>query len=100
MRICRRQWKRSSGRHSERRASGVSRAACWSPRAVGDGTKPGIEMGPLVTAEHCKKVESYVDKGVAEGATALVDGRTGKRDTGYFLGPTIFDHVTPQMTDR
>ena len=66
--------------------------------AVGDGTKAGVEMGPLVTAEHCKKVESYVEKGVKEGATPLVDGRSGKGDAGYFLGPTIFDHVTPQMT--
>ena len=66
--------------------------------AVGDGTKAGVEMGPLVTAEHCRKVESYVEKGVAEGATALVDGRAGKGEAGYFLGPTIFDHVTPQMT--
>ena len=66
--------------------------------AVGDGTAPGIEMGPLVTGDHCKKVESYVEKGVAEGAVALVDGRERKTDGGYFLGPTIFDHVTPAMT--
>src|ERR1035437_7905440 len=43
--------------------------------AVGDGTVPGMEMGPLVTSDHCRKVESYVENGVAEGATALVDGR-------------------------
>ena len=56
-------------------------------------------MGPLVTSDHCKKVEGYVEKGVAEGATPLVDGR--ERQTakgGFFLGPTIFDHVTPEMT--
>jgi len=65
---------------------------------VGDGAKPGVDMGPLVTGEHCKKVEGYVEKGVAEGATALVDGRKSKAADGYFLGPTIFDHVTPEMT--
>src|ERR1039457_6260261 len=64
---------------------------------VGDGAAPGIEMGPLVTGDHCKRVESYVEKGVAEGAVPLVDGRKCKKDGGYFLGPTIFDHVTPQM---
>ncbi len=66
--------------------------------AVGDGTAPGIEMGPLVTGDHCKKVEGYVEKGVAEGAVPLVDGRERKAEGGYFLGPTIFDHVTPAMT--
>jgi malonate-semialdehyde dehydrogenase (acetylating)/methylmalonate-semialdehyde dehydrogenase len=67
--------------------------------AVGDGSKTGVEMGPLVTGEHCAKVSGYVDKGVAEGATALVDGRAAKpQGNGYFLGPTIFDHVTPEMT--
>jgi malonate-semialdehyde dehydrogenase (acetylating) / methylmalonate-semialdehyde dehydrogenase len=66
--------------------------------AVGDGAKDGVEMGPLVTSDHCRKVESYIEKGVAEGATPLVDGRERKAAGGYFLGPTIFDHVTPEMT--
>ncbi len=67
--------------------------------AVGDGSQQGTEMGPLVTSDHCKRVEGYVEKGVAEGATPLVDGRELKRSTGgFFLGPTIFDHVTPEMT--
>jgi malonate-semialdehyde dehydrogenase (acetylating)/methylmalonate-semialdehyde dehydrogenase len=66
--------------------------------AVGDGSQPGTEMGPLVTSDHCKRVESYVEKGVAEGATPLVDGRARKAAGGFFLGPTIFDHVTPEMT--
>jgi malonate-semialdehyde dehydrogenase (acetylating) / methylmalonate-semialdehyde dehydrogenase len=55
-------------------------------------------MGPLVTSDHCKKVEGYIEKGVAEGATPLVDGRERKAQGGYFLGPTIFDNVTPEMT--
>jgi malonate-semialdehyde dehydrogenase (acetylating) / methylmalonate-semialdehyde dehydrogenase len=67
--------------------------------AVGDGAKSGVEMGPLVTGEHCAKVAGYVDKGVAEGATPLVDGRGGKTENGgFFLGPTIFDNVTAEMT--
>jgi malonate-semialdehyde dehydrogenase (acetylating)/methylmalonate-semialdehyde dehydrogenase len=66
--------------------------------AVGDGASHGTEMGPLVTSDHCKRVEGYVEKGVAEGATPLVDGRQRKAEGGFFLGPTIFDHVTPEMT--
>jgi len=68
--------------------------------AVGDGSQAGVEMGPLVTADHCKRVEGYVEKGVAEGATPLVDGRAAGKPAsgGFFLGPTIFDHVTPEMT--
>jgi malonate-semialdehyde dehydrogenase (acetylating)/methylmalonate-semialdehyde dehydrogenase len=66
--------------------------------AVGDGSQQGTEMGPLVTSDHCKRVEGYVEKGVSEGATPLVDGRERKAAGGFFLGPTIFDHVTPEMT--
>ncbi len=66
--------------------------------AVGDGSQTGIEMGPLVTADHCQRVAGYIDKGVAEGATPLVDGRRHKSSSGFFLGPTIFDNVTPDMT--
>ena len=66
--------------------------------SVGDGSQQGVEMGPLVTSDHCKRVEGYVEKGVAEGATPLVDGRQRKAEGGYFLGPTIFDNVTPAMT--
>ena len=66
---------------------------------VGDGAKPGVEMGPLVTSDHCRRVRSYIDKGVAEGAQLLCDGRENRTsDGGFFLGPTIFDHVTPQMS--
>jgi malonate-semialdehyde dehydrogenase (acetylating)/methylmalonate-semialdehyde dehydrogenase len=65
---------------------------------VGDGAQAGIEMGPLVTADHSKRVAGYIDKGVAEGAVPLCDGRQSKPATdGFFLGPTIFDHVTPEM---
>jgi malonate-semialdehyde dehydrogenase (acetylating)/methylmalonate-semialdehyde dehydrogenase len=67
--------------------------------AVGDGSKAGVEMGPLVTSDHRQRVDGYIDKGIAEGATPLVSGRDFKGgDGGFFLGPTIFDHVTPGMT--
>ena len=67
--------------------------------AVGDGSQAGVEMGPLVTSDHCKRVDGYIDKGIAEGATPLVNGRDFKAASeGFFLGPTIFDHVTPEMT--
>src|SRR5689334_7732710 len=56
--------------------------------SVGDGSQQGVEMGPLVTSDHCKRVEGYVEKGVAEGATPLVDGRqvrTRLENGGFFL---------------
>ena len=65
---------------------------------VGDGSEAGVEMGPLVTSDHCQRVADYIEKGVAEGATPLVDGRETKTAGGFHLGPTIFDHVTPEMT--
>jgi malonate-semialdehyde dehydrogenase (acetylating)/methylmalonate-semialdehyde dehydrogenase len=66
--------------------------------SVGDGAELGTQMGPLVTAEHRKRVESYIEKGVAEGAKPLCDGRQTSAGDGYFLGPTIFDGVTPEMS--
>src|SRR2546427_537597 len=71
-------------------------------RAVaGDGTQPGIGMGPVISAGHRDRVVSYIEKGVAEGARLLVDGRQTRvadRPNGYFLGPTVFDEVSPRMT--
>ena len=67
---------------------------------TGDGTK-GCDMGPLVTAAHRDKVADYVRAGVEDGATLVVDGRTGPFDGGeggFWLGPTLFDHVTPEMS--
>ncbi len=67
---------------------------------LGDGTAPGTEMGPLVTADHRQRVLGYIEKGIQEGAKPLCDGREMMRDhkDGYFVGPTIFDHVRPDMT--
>ncbi len=55
------------------------------------------DMGPLVTAEHRARVVGYVNAGVAEGATLVVDGRPFRRDEGFYLGGCLFDHVTPKM---
>ena len=65
---------------------------------TGDGTK-GSDMGPLVTQVHRDKVASYVDAGEKEGATIVVDGRAvNPGGNGFWLGPTLFDHVTPKMS--
>ena len=67
--------------------------------AVGDG-RAGADMGPLVTAAHRDKVASYLDGGVAAGAELVVDGREHAvegDEAGFWLGPTLFDHVTPDM---
>jgi malonate-semialdehyde dehydrogenase (acetylating)/methylmalonate-semialdehyde dehydrogenase len=67
---------------------------------VGPSRATGMEMGPLVTAEHRAKVASYIELGVKEGASLVVDGRgltiEGHSD-GFFLGGSLFDRVTPSM---
>jgi malonate-semialdehyde dehydrogenase (acetylating)/methylmalonate-semialdehyde dehydrogenase len=67
---------------------------------VGPGDKEGVDMGPLVTRAHRDKVASYVDTGVKEGARLVVDGRGHKvpgNESGFFLGTTLFDNVSPDM---
>jgi len=66
---------------------------------LGDGAEKGVDMGPLVTKEHKARVEGYIEKGVAEGAKPVCDGRAADHASeGFFVGPTIFDHVRPDMT--
>ena len=68
---------------------------------IGPGTAEGMDMGPLVTAAHLDKVRGYIDAGVRQGARLVVDGRglaVAGHERGFFLGPTLFDHVTPEMT--
>jgi malonate-semialdehyde dehydrogenase (acetylating)/methylmalonate-semialdehyde dehydrogenase len=68
---------------------------------IGPGTDPEAEMGPLVTKQHFDKVRGYIDTGVNEGAKLVVDGRGFKMqgfENGYFVGGTLFDHVTTDMT--
>jgi malonate-semialdehyde dehydrogenase (acetylating)/methylmalonate-semialdehyde dehydrogenase len=67
---------------------------------TGDGRR-GCDMGPLVTGQHRDKVTGYVAAGVEEGATLVVDGRDVQPDgdpNGFWLGPTLFDDVTPDMS--
>jgi malonate-semialdehyde dehydrogenase (acetylating) / methylmalonate-semialdehyde dehydrogenase len=65
---------------------------------VGDGLEPGVEMGPVISAPHRDRVLGYVERGVKEGATLLVDGRKAKvPGDGYFVGPSVFDGVRPEM---
>jgi malonate-semialdehyde dehydrogenase (acetylating)/methylmalonate-semialdehyde dehydrogenase len=68
---------------------------------VGDGSEAGVGMGPVISSKHRERVVSYIEKGVAEGAKLLLDGRSLKvpeREKGFFLGPSVFDGVTPTMT--
>ena len=67
---------------------------------TGDGRR-GCDMGPLVTGAHRDKVKGYVDAGVEQGATLVVDGRNPVVDGepgGFWLGPTLFDHVQTDMS--
>jgi len=65
---------------------------------VGPGDQAGVQVGPLIRADHRDKVAAYVDRGVAEGAELVVDGRREMSRPGFFLGPTILDGVTSDMT--
>ncbi|HEY8518805.1 MAG TPA: CoA-acylating methylmalonate-semialdehyde dehydrogenase [Gammaproteobacteria bacterium] len=68
--------------------------------AVKAGTEPGADMGPLVTEEHRRRVLGYIEDGIREGAELVVDGRNVRvpgYERGFFLGPTLFDRVTPAM---
>jgi malonate-semialdehyde dehydrogenase (acetylating)/methylmalonate-semialdehyde dehydrogenase len=68
---------------------------------IGPATDREAEMGPLVTKQHMEKVLGYIDKGVAEGAKLVVDGRGFKLqgyEDGYFVGGTLFDDVKKDMT--
>jgi len=68
---------------------------------IGPGTTRELDMGPLVTSAARDKVCAYIDEGVAAGARLLVDGRNylvPEQENGFFVGGTLFDHVTPQMS--
>ena len=67
---------------------------------VGPGNEEGSEMGPLITGEHRDKVATYLDSGPQQGATLRVDGRDHElyqQGTGFFLGVSLLDNVTPEM---
>lgn len=69
---------------------------------VADGSKDKADMGPLISADHLETVEEYIQTGLEEGANLLVDGREwefpDEDPNGFFIGPTIFGDVTPDMT--
>ncbi|WP_426243131.1 CoA-acylating methylmalonate-semialdehyde dehydrogenase [Nocardioides sp. LHG3406-4] len=70
---------------------------------IGDGSKEATaeaDMGPLVTLAHRDRVAGFIDSGEAAGAKLVVDGRgiaVNGDESGFWLGPTLFDHVTPEM---
>jgi len=66
--------------------------------SVGDGLADGVDVGPVVSCASRDRILEWIDKGVAAGATLLVDGRspTG-HPGGSFVGPTVLDNVTPDM---
>ena len=68
---------------------------------IKNGMEADAEMGPVVTAAHKEKIESYIDQGVRAGARLLVDGRgltVAGHEKGFFLGGSLFDHTTADMT--
>jgi len=66
---------------------------------VADGAEEDADMGPLVTEAHRDRVADYIAEGVEAGATLLADGRPlATEEEGFFLGPTLFDNVTPDMS--
>jgi len=69
--------------------------------AVGPGDASRIEMGPVITCAARDRITGLIDHGVSEGAELVVDGRAptiAGHDRGFFVGPTLFDRVTPSMT--
>jgi malonate-semialdehyde dehydrogenase (acetylating)/methylmalonate-semialdehyde dehydrogenase len=67
---------------------------------IDDGMAPGVDMGPIYTREHRESIIKWIDRGVEEGAELVVDGQPFVHPTlpdGFFLGVTLFDHVTPTM---
>ncbi|GBR00293.1 methylmalonate-semialdehyde dehydrogenase (acylating) [Gluconacetobacter liquefaciens] len=68
---------------------------------IGPGTDNSNEMGPLITGQHLARVRALVDAGVEQGATLVVDGRdhvVAGHEKGFFIGGSLFDHVTTDMT--
>jgi malonate-semialdehyde dehydrogenase (acetylating) / methylmalonate-semialdehyde dehydrogenase len=68
---------------------------------IGDGMEAGAEMGPVITGAARQRIERLIGEGVEQGATLVVDGRGYRvpgRENGFFVGGTLFDHVTPDMS--
>lgn len=65
---------------------------------IGNGLEEGVFLGPVIRKENQERTFDYIVKGIAEGAKLVLDGRENLPQTGYFVGPTIFEDVTPAMT--
>ncbi|PAD64768.1 methylmalonate-semialdehyde dehydrogenase (CoA acylating) [Bacillus siamensis] len=65
---------------------------------LGNGLDDGVFLGPVIREDNKKRTHSYIEKGIEEGARLLCDGRENVTEDGYFVGPTIFDNVTTDMT--
>ncbi|MFU1716249.1 methylmalonate-semialdehyde dehydrogenase [Bacillus amyloliquefaciens] len=65
---------------------------------IGNGLDDGVFLGPVIREDNKKRTHSYIEKGIEEGARLLCDGRENETEDGYFVGPTIFDNVTTDMT--
>ncbi|RYM04943.1 CoA-acylating methylmalonate-semialdehyde dehydrogenase [Sporolactobacillus sp. THM7-7] len=65
---------------------------------MGNGLDDGVLLGPVIREENRKRTLSYIEKGVEQGAVLVSDGRNRSAEEGYFVGPTIFDRVTTDMT--
>lgn len=65
---------------------------------IGNGLDDGVFLGPVIREENKERTIRYIEKGIAEGASLLVDGREQMLEDGYFIGPTIFEDVTTEMT--
>jgi malonate-semialdehyde dehydrogenase (acetylating)/methylmalonate-semialdehyde dehydrogenase len=65
---------------------------------IGDPLDPATQMGPVISAQHRERVLGYVELGVTEGASLALDGRASRvPGDGFFVGPTVFDRVAPDM---
>jgi malonate-semialdehyde dehydrogenase (acetylating)/methylmalonate-semialdehyde dehydrogenase len=67
---------------------------------IGNGLKPDVFLGPVIRESHKNRTLKYIEQGEQEGATLIRDGRKDVEtdQEGYFVGPTLFDHVTSEMT--
>lgn len=66
---------------------------------IGDGSEGDYFLGPVIRQSHKERTLSYIEGAIAEGANLLLDGRelSSNLENGYFVGPTIFDHVSNEM---
>jgi len=85
------------GDRDGRVTSAIAEAA--SQLRVGNGLEPGVDVGPVISEQARDRILESIGRGVDEGARLLVDGRqaVGEHSEGYFIGPTVFDGVTPEM---